>query len=104
MMNFLVAVARVFLLTQLAVGLIILGFMGLVLVTGGQFSWVQMAGLCGVAFVLLAMAGFTAILFQISDRLGELVQQGRSSVAAPPRRAVTEPSISARPVRRAQDD
>ncbi|TYB85842.1 hypothetical protein [Oceaniovalibus sp. ACAM 378] len=98
MINALVGFAKFFLVVQVIVGGSL--FVGLALIlsfTGTVTMW-QMLAMAGGGVGLLATAGFAAVLFQISDRLAQLIAQGSTGRQSPatithtPRR---EPSLRA---------
>lgn len=78
MINGLVKFAKIFLVIQVTVGATLFGVLILILgVTGSVTMW-QIIAMAGGGFSLLAAAGFAAVLFQISDRLAELIAQGET--------------------------
>lgn len=84
MINSLVSIARFFLFLQVAVGVILLvGSAILYLLFGSGIIW-QLVTPATLGLGLLVGAGFTAVLFQISDRLAELIAQGAGRPHAPP--------------------
>lgn len=105
MIALMVSVARFFIVLQAILSLAVLALMaGLLFYADGAFGIQQLLIVVGSAFLLLVVSGFAAVLFQINDRLGMLIDVtkeaggGVAPAAAPVQpvaRRVAEPALRA---------
>jgi len=96
MINALVAFAKFFLVVQVIVGGSLFVGLALILSFSGTVTMWQMLAMAGGGVGLLATAGFAAVLFQISDRLAQLISQNQTGPQVLPRQGGTsrrEPAL-----------
>lgn len=78
MINALVWFAKLFLVAQVTAGIAILTLLAWWMALDEPLTLLRFLSIVGVGVGLLASAGFAAVLFQISDRLAELIAQGEA--------------------------